>query len=138
VKNRIINLFLILSIIGVLDASYLTWSHFQGGDVGCFLVEGCNVVLESGYALIFGIPVSLLGLMYYSLIFIGIIFYNFSRKASLIKNISIFTVVGFLASIWFLYLQAFILKEYCSYCLVSALASILLFLLGVYALRMQK
>jgi uncharacterized membrane protein len=46
------------------------------------------------------------------------------------------TVFGFIASLWFLYVQLFIIHSLCFYCLFSALDSIILFILGLtFSLR---
>jgi uncharacterized membrane protein len=135
IKNYLINFFLLVSLIGILDAGYLTISHLGGKDAGCFLLEGCNIVLKSSYAEIFGIPIALFGLAYYLVIFLGILFFNFNRKRILIRNISILTIFGLLATLWFLYLQAFVIREFCTYCLISAVTSGVLFGLGMYVLK---
>jgi len=135
IKNSVINFFLLVALVGVIDAGYLTISHFQGTETGCFLVEGCNVVLQSKYAEIFNIPAALLGLIFYLVIFFGVLLFNFNHKIGLIKNMSILSIAGFLVTLWFVYLQIFVLKTFCSYCLVSAVTSTFLFLLGLYVLR---
>lgn len=133
--NNVINLFLLLSLLGTLDALYLTWSHFQGGEVGCLLVEGCDVVLKSEYAELFRVPVAFGGVIYYFTIFFSIFLYNLNRSILLLKRISLFTIVGFVASLWFLYLQKFAIGAYCTFCLISATLSTLLFILGMYILK---
>jgi len=135
VPNRVVNLFLLVSMIGVIDSAYLTYSHLVGGDAGCFLVEGCDLVLTSPYSEVFGIPVALFGLLFYTGIFFGFLFYNFKRGERLLKLLSYSTALGLLASIWFVYLQMFVIKAYCTYCLLSAITSTILFILGVYVLR---
>jgi uncharacterized membrane protein len=137
-KNWIINITLIISLIGVLDAGYLAFNHLQGGDIGCFLVHGCDIVLNSKYAAVFGIPISALGFLYYSTVFTGVFAYNLNRNSLLLKRISQLTIVGLIVSTWLLYLQIFIIEEFCSYCLISAITSGTLFVMGMYTLWTLK
>jgi len=136
--NWLLNIFLLLSMVGVIDSFYLTYSHLSGGEAGCFLVEGCDLVLTSQYSEFLGIPVALFGLIYYLFIFLGFLYYNFRGGEKLSKILLFSTFAGILASLWFVYLQAFVIKAYCSYCLVSALTSILLFILAMYVLKRNK
>ncbi|MEK7135969.1 MAG: vitamin K epoxide reductase family protein [Patescibacteria group bacterium] len=114
-----------VSFLGILDTSYLVAKHFIGGPVKCVLVQGCDTVTSSVYSSILGVPVALLGLIYY-LVFFFIAFWAIDRESSQIKKLLLFlAIIGVLFSSWFLYVQAFILSAYCTYCLVSALTSIL-------------
>ena len=131
-------LFLILAFLGFADAAYLTAKHFLDSPVTCTLLEGCEVVTTSQYSKIFGVPVALFGLLYYFLIFILVNRYRETGSAPPLLWASRFTVFGLLASAWFLFVQAVLLKAFCVYCLGSALTSTALFILGlvtVHALR---
>ncbi|MEK7182208.1 MAG: vitamin K epoxide reductase family protein [Patescibacteria group bacterium] len=128
--STILILFMVLSFIGVIDSVFLIAEHFKGGPVVCLIVEGCDLVLNSQYSVILGIPVVILGFLYYFFIFLFSIFSFIKRKEIILKYLSIFTVVGFLMSIWFVYLQIFVIKAFCTYCMVSAFISIFLFIFG--------
>jgi uncharacterized membrane protein len=60
---------LVVALIGFLDAVYLTANHYLGVVPPCFVVQGCEQVTTSSYSLILGIPVALLGSIYYLVIF---------------------------------------------------------------------
>ena len=120
-----------LSIIGFIDSLYLTISHFQEGSVLCSEFSDCNFVLTSEYATILGIPVALLGALFYGFILLIASIY-LDKKKSLYLKILIFTSpLGFLASAWFVYIQAFVIYSYCDYCLLSAAASALIFIASI-------
>lgn len=129
--------FLILSFLGFLDALYLTVSHYYGLFLKCFIGE-CETVLESQYATIAGIPVALLGTIYYLAIFIFVILFLDVKKDFFIKSAAWLTIVGFLSSLYFIFLQLFIIKATCFYCLISAGFSIILFILGISVLKILK
>jgi len=128
----------IVSFIGFLDASYLTVKHYLGVPLNCSVFEGCELVTTSQYATIFGIPVALLGAFYYLLISI-LSFMYLDAKASFVPRIlPPLTLIGFLSSIWFVYLQLFVIRAICIYCMISAASSTTLLILGIYLLRSQK
>ena len=130
--------FLIISFIGFLDATYLTVQHYRGLPPECSIIEGCEEVVASKYAVMFSVPVALLGGIYYLTIFILSIIYLDSKKENIIKLAALLTFAGLIASIWFIYLQLFVIKAICVYCMFSAATSITLFILGLHILKLNK
>ena len=59
----------VVALIGVADAAYLTAKHYADEKVPCSLITGCEQVLSSSYAEMFGIPTATFGLMAYFLAF---------------------------------------------------------------------
>ena len=137
-SNRIIAAFLAASAVGFIDAAYLTAKHYLSAPVTCSILRGCEQVTTSAYAAISGIPVALLGSAYYLFIFLLVAAYYNTRRERTIIFASYCTIVGLSASLWFLYLQLFIIHALCLYCLISALASAVIFALGAYTLTMRK
>jgi uncharacterized membrane protein len=130
--------FPILGAIGFVDATYLTVKHFLGTPVACSLLHGCETVLTSKYASVFGIPTALLGSFYYLTILILAVLYLDSRKQMFLKLLAYLTPIGFIASLCFVYLQIFVIKAICLYCMTSAATSTLLFIIGMTYLAKQK
>lgn len=145
--------FLPVSFMGFVDASYLSIKHFVGTPVPCSILQGCEEVMTSQYSVIGGIPVALLGAIYYFAIFALIILYLSRKRYSssivgdsttqkndegLIKMVARLTIIGMLASLWFVYLQLFVIKAICLYCMFSALTSSLLFAFGIYVLKFKN
>lgn len=122
--------FVAIALIGFADSAYLTAEHFRGSIPPCSVVEGCEQVLTSSYAVIAGIPVALLGMLYYAALLVGIIAYIDSRNPKVMSWIRWMTVGGFVMTLYFLFVQAFILKAFCQYCLLSAITSTALFVLA--------
>lgn len=119
-----------LSFLGFTDALYLTVKHFQEIIPPCTVLTGCETVLTSSYAVVWGVPVALMGAGYYlALLLLTILYLDRQKKSALSLAINL-TWAGFGASLWFVGLQVFVLKAYCLYCLLSALISFILFLLG--------
>jgi uncharacterized membrane protein len=129
--------FVVLSFIGFMDAAYLTAKHYLGIPINCSLLKGCEEVTSSQYATILDIPVSLAGAGYYLLIFVLMISYLDTKKERILYFISRLTPLGFIASLWFLYLQLFVIKAICLYCIISFTTSTLLFILGLILLQLE-
>ena len=135
VPNNIAIILLIVALIGFIDAGYLTLEHFQGRIPPCSVTGGCEVVLTSSYSVILGIPVSLTGVIYYLFILAGTFAYLESKNLKILKCVLLITFFGLLASLWFTFVQVFILNSYCAYCLGSALISLTLFSISMKVLN---
>ena len=129
---------MVVSLLGFLDATYLTISHYSGLVLPCTIVQGCEIVLHSAYATLFGIPVALLGAIYYALVFLFTLAYFDTKNHRLLRHVAFGTTLGFAFSLWFLYVQAFLLHQFCQYCLLSALTSTILFAAGMHFLRKMQ
>lgn len=141
-ENSLPKSFLVVSILvallGFADASYLTIEHYRGATPPCFIVSGCGTVTTSVYSQIGPIPVALLGALYYFTISLLLFLAMESRKDKPARIAFLLTPFGILASGYFLYVQIFLLKAYCLYCLGSIATSTILFMLAVVADRMHK
>jgi len=109
---------------------YLTYEHYSNRippcAVGAFF--DCGLVLKSQYAMVFGVPLALIGVVHY-LIFFNIACWAFvSIKRLPIYSLIVQSVVGFIASLYFVYLQIFVIHAICLYCMVSALVSTTIFI----------
>lgn len=131
VPNSIIVLVLFVALLGFVDASYLTVEHYKNTIPPCNVTGGCEVVLTSIYSKIVGIPVSLLGSIFYLFILIGAFAYLENKNSDLFKWSLFLTIPGFIFALWFVYVQIFILRSYCIYCLFSFLTTTILFTLSM-------
>jgi len=132
IPNKLIIVVLIVAVLGFVDAVYLTLKHYSGEIPPCSIVEGCEQVLTSAYAVIGGIPVALGGAIFYLLVLIGLFAYLEGKNEKLLRYSLILTGIGFLSTLYFLFIQAFVLKAFCLYCLGSAISSTLLFVLAIW------
>lgn len=135
--NKLIFVFIGIALIGFLDAVYLTVSHYTG-HISCSLVSGCQEVLTSSYSEIFGIPLALLGALYYLFIIImSLLYVDHANKWSKLA-LSYIPVFGFLFSLGLVYLMFFVIKALCQYCLLSAGTSTTLFILSLIFIKKIK
>jgi len=126
--------FAITAFIGFLDATYLTVEHYTGGNINCYISTGCDTVANSKYAVVLGIPMALLGAIFYFGMLILSILYLDIKKKPLIYLLVLGGITGFLFSIFLVYLQLFVLHSVCEYCMLSATTSTLLFIWGIVSL----
>lgn len=131
IPKWIVIVFFITALTGFSDASFLAVEHYLGRVPPCSIVSGCEKVTTSDYAVIFGIPLALIGAIYYFTILVLIIAYFDLKKEMILKLAALVTPIGFLASLYFIYLQLFAIKAVCLYCMISAAASTALFVLGI-------
>lgn len=123
---------ILISFIGLMDATYLTVTHYNGSELSCSVFSGCNQVTESKWSEFMGIPIALFGALYYFTILVMSLLYFDSKKSILIKLIFPLTVCGVLFSAFLVGLQLFVIKAICQYCMLSALTSTILFGLAGY------
>ena len=128
-------LILVFSVLGIIDTSYLVYHKIKGTDVACifFPKEWCQKVQYSKQSKTFGIPNSFLGLLMYLLILALTLGYV-NGWAIPFWWIQFIIGFGFLFSMYFTFVQAFILRAFCTWCVVSAF-SFTVMAIAVFVLR---
>lgn len=121
-----------VALVGLFDALYLTVEHFAGRAVRCTVVAGCDEVLSSSYASIGGFPLAALGALAYFTAFSLAILSAFGYAR---LRLPLLALVAFMlaTSLWLVYLQAFVIRAFCQYCLLSAAVTVVLSALVVAA-----
>ena len=115
----------LISLVGLGDALYLTVQHLTGQSLRCTIISGCSEVLSSPYAQIGPVPLAAVGALAYftvfSLAILALFGYRFVRSL-----LAFLLAAMFLMTVWLLYLQAFVIRHFCQYCLLSAAVTIIL------------
>ena len=125
--------FLVVSFLGFLDATYLAVEHFRGVIPPCTFLSGCEKVITSEYSVIFGVPVALGGSIYYLTVFILTVLFMQTGRIKFLKYVFYLSILVFLASLAFVYLQLFVIYAICIYCMFSVLTSTTIFGLSLWA-----
>jgi uncharacterized membrane protein len=112
-------------VLGLADATYLAVLALTGESAACGGQAGCSDVLGSAYARVAGIPVAMFGVAGYFTAFTFATFAAFDYPRAR-KFFALTVGALFAATLWFLYVQAFVLHAFCRYCLFSAAISFLL------------
>ena len=109
-----------LAFIGMIDSAYVGLNTLQGLVVPCEISGGCEQVLNSPYSRISGVSIAWIGFVFYGWVTACAILtvFGFPRwlQFSLGANIPAFAF-----TLYLLYVQAFVLRAFCDYCLLSAL-----------------
>ncbi len=130
-----------IAIIGAILTAYLAVTEFTGGQAAC-PTNGCNIVLQSPYAKVFGVPLAFFGFLGYTgmaVLALGPLAIkqetNKLLRAQLEDTSWLFLFIGGSAmavfSIYLVYLLVFEIQAFCPYCATSALLSFALFALAV-------
>lgn len=122
----------VLGLTGFLIATYIYGKKKAKKKLVCPRYSNCDTVIHSDYSKIAGIPVELLGMIYYA--FIGSI-YSFVfilRLWSIPLGIIILGISGcaVVFSLYLVSIQAFVLKHWCLWCLFSACISTIIFVIS--------
>ena len=131
IPNWILWAIIILALLGFTDASFLFAKRLSGTPIPCFITHGCDEVSKSPYSVLFGVPLSLLGVIFYLGTGFLAILYADTKNLLVGKLIPIATTLGFISSCYFIYIQKFKIGAFCIYCIMSAIISTLLFVLGI-------
>ena len=136
-----------IASVGAAVTGYLTIVKLTGNSTAC-PTNGCDLVLSSPYATVFGLPLALFGFFAYaSMIVFALIplLVNSSKQAQLRSNLENWTGLLLFAggtamtifSGYLMYLLAFKIQVVCIYCVGSALLSATLFTLALIGREWQ-
>ena len=135
ISKAIVIAMFVVALVGFADSAYLTAEHVRGVIPPCRVLQGCEAVLSSNFASIGGVPVSVVGILFYGMMIVLVVMYLDSWDRRFLHGASWVSAAGFLGTLYFLAVQAFILHSFCQYCLLSALTSTTLLVLGIVVMR---
>lgn len=132
-------LIMILGVAGFFIARYIRKHKKQNTPLVCPIRFDCHTVVHSDYARFLGIPVEILGMLYYAFIVVTYVFFVFypevfSFVSADVLNIFMISVslAAFMFSAYLIGVQIFILKKGCSWCIVSAFVCLTIFILASF------
>jgi uncharacterized membrane protein len=119
---------LVLAVVGVGVATYLTIIHYAGINPACTAGQSCVKVQTSEWSKLAGIPVALLGLIGY----IGILATLLApdREETRLATLGL-TIVGFGFSAYLTYRELFSIHAICEWCVSSAVIMTVLLVLAI-------
>ena len=113
---------IVVAVVGLGIATYLTIVHYSGGEPVCAIAHGCATVQKSDYAMLAGIPVALLGVFGYLAILASLVFDDESARTTT----AFLSIVGLGFSGWLTYVEVGELNAICIWCVGSAICMTLL------------
>jgi len=125
----------VLALLGLGDSAYLAYEHFVAPIV-C-IGSGCAVVDQSPYSEIFGVPLSVLGLLSYSAILgLALASLRTGNPLSDYLHLGVFglALTGVVFSAYLTYLEIAVIHAVCTWCMVSAVDIAVIFVLATVGL----
>ncbi len=117
---------IVASLLGLLAAITIFIEKRKKKKMICPLQANCDKVVHSTHSTTFGISNELLGILYYlvigSLYALILAWPEFFATAGIHYLMLLMTFVGVILSVYFVILQAFVIRAWCSWCMLSAVA----------------
>jgi uncharacterized membrane protein len=111
---------MVLAGIGLADASFLATKYIAGAPVACGIGAGCDTVTRSAYAEVAGVPIALLGALWYLVLLVSWFVVREKENRLWTLAVAYSTVLGAVVSGYLLYLMFAVLKAVCTYCSVCS------------------
>jgi uncharacterized membrane protein len=128
----------VMAALGLMVAGYLSYVQVGSVQAVCGLVGDCNAVQESSYARLFGVlPVGLLGLAGYLLLVIA---WGLARFVPRLRGPARLAAIGLAFtgtafSLYLTYLERFVIRAVCLWCITSAILMSLILLCSINPAR---
>jgi uncharacterized membrane protein len=113
---------IVLAVLGLGVAGYLTYIHYEDVRPVCGLGGDCEKVQTSEWSQLAGIPVALLGLLAYAAILAAL----FVRREEALIAAALTALVGCGFSAYLTYRELFTIDAICPWCVASAIIITLL------------
>jgi uncharacterized membrane protein len=130
---------LVLTVIGLLVAVYMTIYKWTNNNSMCLGSGDCSTVNASPYSEIYGIPVALVGVGGYAAILFLLLME--SRNDFVRQNGTLFvfglSLTGFIFTVYLVYVEFAVLNAVCPFCLTSQIVMTIIFILSIIRLIRQ-
>lgn len=124
--HNLIWIFIAINII----LSFISYIALTTDGAFCIIKSDCSEVQKSKYGEIFGIKVSLLGTIAFVLL---LLVYAFAlRYRQIYPFFVLANIGGSIFSLWFIYLQFFVLSKICSSCMIIDGLTLIVTALSIY------
>jgi len=134
-----LNLFLIAAALGGFALAFFIFiSKRKAKPIACPMDGHCDDVVRSEFSKFLGVPVEILGMLYYAAAAAAYsVFYFYSGLAVPLAVLGMFGLssFSFLFSLYLTFIQAFNLRQWCVWCLASAGLSSFIFLANVFYVK---
>jgi len=134
--KRLQQITIALAVIGLLVSIYMTIYKVTSNEAMCVGSSGCSEVNASRYSEVNGIPVAVLGVGGYAAI-LALFFLEQSSGFFEENGTMIFfgiSLVGFLFTLYLIYVEIALIKAYCPFCLTSQAVMTVIFIISVVRL----
>lgn len=122
---------------GFALARHIHKEKAKGQPLVCPLDSDCHTVVHSQFSTFLNVPMEVWGMVYYAITFIAytlLVLYPPMKTPTLTLGLLILTTFAFLFSLYLTAIQAFVLKQWCTWCLTSAAFCLIIFSFAMVAL----
>jgi len=126
----------VLGLCGFLVARHIYKHKKANKPLVCPVGFDCSFVVHSNYSEFMHIPLEIFGMFYYAFLSLFYLYSVFFLEIMSILLSSFLMLVSFSAfslSMYLLFVQIFILKKGCSWCIISSIISVLIFILIAFS-----
>ena len=127
--------------LGIVVAGYLVTKRFTGGSLACTRWAQCDVVNNSVYSQIYGVPISVIGLAGY-LVLLALAFAAMGTEGRTQRRILALSLVLSLAGVGFsaylTYLEIYVIEALCAWCVASAIIITVLAIVAALTIRVAR
>ena len=135
ISSKMLFVVRMLVIVAIGVSVYLVFAAFSSENTlaGCGAGSGCDQVLNSAWSSVLGVPVSIPAVIMYLIILSAT--FLVSEKSSVKSVILGWKILipaltaCFLGILWFVGVQIFVIKHYCTYCLIDHSCGLLIVIL---------
>lgn len=127
-----------LALLGVGVMTYLIYLHYaDGGGSVCDIAGGlsCSVVNKSDFSEIFGVPISVLGLLYFLTV---VVMMSYKHWPQPFREVTLFTVFALSFGLYLSGVELLILDSFCLFCELSKVVMIAILVFAVMGVREGK
>jgi uncharacterized membrane protein len=119
---------------GLLISIYIHYKKQIHAPLTCPIGHSCDPVVHSRYSRFMDMPVEILGVIYYTIIvFTYLLFLAMPALygGAPVNVLLVLSGIAFLFSLYLIGVQLFILREWCTWCLISAALCVAIFFAGL-------
>lgn len=117
----------LIILFGIAGLTVSTYLHFKKKNLSegmvCPMDGSCEDVITSKYSKFLGLDVEILGMLYYTTIIVAYTVFLFTPQVAppwFVFGVLMSSIVAVMFSLYLTFLQAFTLKMWCTWCLISA------------------
>lgn len=122
--QRVLPAVAVLTVVGFTISLYMAHIELTANPAVCGLIGDCNAVQQSDYAFIMGIPIGVIGVLGYVLMFVISFIIRFvpeRYRATFVTLLQGLVVGAVIFTIYLTFLEPFVIGAVCAWCLLSSL-----------------
>jgi uncharacterized membrane protein len=128
----------VLVLAGIGVSAYLSYAYLWQQAIICGESLGCDLVAQSAYSRMFGIPIAVFGLLTYIVLF-GLLVARQRINENLEAYVPLamfgIAIVSVLFSAYLTYLELFVILAVCKWCAAQAAIIVAFLILSLFELR---